>query len=53
MHAMDDRRGVEWPNLADLSADGLRFSAFPEGAEAEFSAFRSKENLTAPLAHDP
>ncbi|WP_216856311.1 DUF2442 domain-containing protein [Acidisphaera sp. S103] len=32
-----DRLGLEWPNYVDFSADGLRFQAFPEEAEAEFS----------------
>jgi hypothetical protein len=31
-----DRLGLEWPNRVDFSADGLRFRAFPEEAEAEF-----------------
>jgi hypothetical protein len=33
-----DRLGLEWPNRVDLSADGLRFRAFPEEAGAEFGA---------------
>lgn len=32
-----DRLGIEWPNRVDFSADGLRFRAFPEEAEAEFN----------------
>jgi hypothetical protein len=33
-----DRLGLEWPNRVDLSADGLRFRAFPDEADAEFGA---------------
>lgn len=39
-----DRLGLEWPNRVDFSADGLRFRAFPEEAEAEFGASRSEPN---------
>jgi hypothetical protein len=35
MRVAPDRLGIEWPNRVDLSADGLRFRAFPEEAEAE------------------
>jgi hypothetical protein len=38
MHIADDRLGLEWPNRVDFSADGLRFMAFPEEADAEFGA---------------
>jgi hypothetical protein len=38
-----DRPGIEWPNGVDFSADGLRFRAFPEEAEAEFSASKRNE----------
>lgn len=38
MQIAADRLGLEWPNRVDFSADGLRFRAFPEEAEAEFSA---------------
>jgi hypothetical protein len=38
MRIATDRLGLEWPNRVDFSADGLRFRAFPEEAEAEFSA---------------
>nr|WP_294544419.1 DUF2442 domain-containing protein [uncultured Rhodopila sp.] len=38
MRIAPDRPGLEWPNRVDLSADGLRFRAFPAEAEAEFSA---------------
>ena len=31
-----DRLGLEWPNRVDFSADGLRFRAFPDEADAEF-----------------
>lgn len=37
MQIAPDRLGLEWPNRVDFSADGLRFRAFPEEAEAEFS----------------
>lgn len=33
-----DRLGLEWPGRVDFSADGLRFRAFPEEAEAELGA---------------
>jgi Protein of unknown function (DUF2442) len=38
MRVAADRLGLEWPNRVDFSADGLRFRAFPEEAEAEFGA---------------
>jgi hypothetical protein len=38
MHVDADRLGLEWPNRVDLSADGLRFRAFPEEETAEFEA---------------
>jgi hypothetical protein len=37
MRIAPDRLGLEWSNRVDFSADGLRFRAFPEEAEAEFS----------------
>jgi hypothetical protein len=37
MRIAPDRLGIERPNRVDFSADGLRFRAFPEEAEAEFS----------------
>jgi hypothetical protein len=42
MRVADDGLGVEWPNRVDLSADGLRFMAFPEEAAEEFG--RPPEN---------
>ena len=33
-----DRLGLEWPNHVDVSADGLRFRAFPAEALAEFGS---------------
>lgn len=36
MRIAEDRLGLEWPNRVDFSADGLRFRAFPEEADAEF-----------------
>jgi hypothetical protein len=44
MRVAADRLGLEWPNRVDFSADGLRFRAFPEEAEAEFSASDIKAN---------
>jgi hypothetical protein len=38
MRIVADRLGLEWPNRVDFSADGLRFRAFPQEAEAEFGA---------------
>jgi len=38
MRVAADRLGLEWPDRVDLSADGLRFRAFPEEAEAEYGA---------------
>jgi hypothetical protein len=37
MRVATDRLGLEWPNHVDFSADGLRFRAFPDEAEEEFS----------------
>jgi len=37
MSVAADRLGLEWPNRVDFSADGLRFRAFPQEAEAEFA----------------
>ena len=37
MRISADRLGIEWPNRVDFSADGLRFRAFPEEADAEFN----------------
>lgn len=49
MRVATDRLGLEWPNRVDFSADGLRFRAFPEEAEAEFGTPLS-EGDPAPLA---
>jgi hypothetical protein len=38
-----DRLGIEWPNHVDFSADGLRFRAFPEEADAEFNVSKPNE----------
>lgn len=38
MQVAADKLGLEWPNRVDLSADGLRFRAFPDEATAEFHA---------------
>jgi len=49
MRVADDRLGLEWPNRVDFSADGLRFRAFPEEAEGEFSEPKAKTSAaTAP-----
>ncbi len=40
MRIAEDRLGLEWPNRVDFSADGLRFRAFPNEAEEEFSSLR-------------
>jgi hypothetical protein len=37
MRIATDSLGLEWPNRVDFSADGLRFRAFPDEAEEEFS----------------
>jgi hypothetical protein len=42
MRIAPDRLGLEWPNRVDFSADGLRFRAFPEEAEAEFGVADAK-----------
>jgi len=47
MRIADDRLGLEWPNRVDFSADGLRFRAFPEEAEAEFG----DKQRSAPAPH--
>lgn len=55
MRIAADRLGIEWPNRVDFSADGLRFRAFPEQAEIEFSAQRARRPdklTTAPANHD-
>ena len=38
MRIAPDRLGLEWPERVDLSADGLRFRAFPEEAAQELGA---------------
>jgi hypothetical protein len=47
MRIATDRLGLEWPNRVDFSADGLRFRAFPEEAEAEFGTVSTKSNLAS------
>ena len=51
MRVAADRLGLEWPNRVDFSADGLRFRAFPEEAEAEFSAAKSRSKLEPATTH--
>jgi hypothetical protein len=43
MRIATDRLGLEWPNRVDFSADGLRFRAFPDEEEAEFSTAKTNE----------
>jgi hypothetical protein len=54
MRIAPDRLGLEWPNRVDFSADGLRFRAFPEEAEAEFNTPEqnsSSDHLATHHAH--
>src|SRR5208283_1284582 len=51
MRVAADRLGLEWPNRVDFSADGLRFRAFPEEAEAEFSVSEAKPNAAPATIH--
>ncbi len=51
MRIATDRLGLEWPNRVDFSADGLRFRAFPEEAEAEFSASEPKSSSEPVTMH--
>ena len=51
MRIAADRLGLEWPNRVDFSADGLRFRAFPEEAEAEFSGCEPAGNAEPATAH--
>ena len=44
MRIAPDRLGLEWPNRVDFSADGLRFRAFPEEAEAEFRVSEARSS---------
>jgi hypothetical protein len=48
MRIATDRLGLEWPNRVDFSADGLRFRALPEEAEAEFGVSEARSN-SAPV----
>jgi hypothetical protein len=48
MRIATDRLGLEWPNRVDFSADGLRFRAFPEEAEAEFSFEKGGTDMKEP-----
>ena len=43
MRIATDRLGLKWPNRVDFSADGLRFRAFPDEEEAEFSTAKTNE----------
>jgi hypothetical protein len=51
MRIAADRLGLEWPNRVDFSADGLRFRAFPEEAEAEFGAPETEPRSAPTAAH--
>jgi hypothetical protein len=51
MRIATDRLGLEWPNRVDFSADGLRFRAFPEEAQAEFSASSTKSCFASVTDH--
>jgi hypothetical protein len=53
MRVADDRLGLEWPNRVDFSADGLRFRAFPEEAEGEFSEPKAKTPASSTPHHAP
>jgi len=53
MRIAADRLGLEWPNRVDFSADGLRFRAFPEEADAEFKAATSLLATAATIPHCP
>jgi len=53
MRVADDRLGLEWPNRVDFSADGLRFRAFPEEAEGEFSEPKAKAPASSAPHHAP
>ena len=44
MRIADDRLGLEWPNRVDLSADDLRFRAFPDEEKLEFEGAASASN---------
>ena len=48
MQVAADRLGLEWPNRVDLSADGLRFRAFPEQAAAGFEAVQPARSAMVP-----
>lgn len=47
MRIADDRLGLEWPNRVDFSADGLRFRAFPDEAQAEFGGIPAPASSAA------
>jgi hypothetical protein len=51
MRVAADRLGLEWPNRVDFSADGLRFRAFPEEAEAEFGIAEAKSYSEPETVH--
>ena len=50
MRVAEDRLGIEWPNRVDFSADGLRFRAFPDEAEAELTASQTIASNHPPAA---
>jgi hypothetical protein len=51
MRVATDRLGLEWPHRVDFSADGLRFRAFPEEAEAEFGVSEAKSTAAPVIPH--
>jgi hypothetical protein len=53
MRVAEDRLGLEWPNRVDFSADGLRFRAFPEEAEGEFSEEKVNTSAASAPHHVP
>ncbi|MGA8611315.1 MAG: DUF2442 domain-containing protein [Xanthobacteraceae bacterium] len=53
MRVAEDRLGLEWPNRVDFSADGLRFRAFPEEAEGEFSEPKVPTSAASAPRHAP
>ncbi len=51
MRIAGDRLGLEWPNRVDFSADGLRFRAFPDEAQAEFGGAGAKATASSTAHH--
>jgi hypothetical protein len=53
MRVADDRLGLEWPDRVDFSADGLRFTAFPDEAADEFGETPARSPASAAPHHAP